>query len=1507
MGCSDGLSEANNEAPAIEFGNLESNLTASEWPSQVIVATNSIEVGSGTHISGSVVAKNSATGSVLSSNAEVVLAYNARVSGDVWADTLVLNGNVQVPGEPNDQVDGEARYNTKTGIGTSAFTLSPLALPVSVSLPSLPNITPGTIDVSVGASQTRTLGTGTYRNLSTASGNGGVPTKLILTGGTYVFSAATLGNDTRVECVAACDVRVKNRFKLGARSYWGPQSASLASDKLLLSVAGTNGSSNLKSTPHAAYVENDSEVRAFVLARNGTFRLGHRGKFMGRLVAKDVWFETDINAEVKRTEMSWVDAPIRLDATNEYDPNSALDENGDPVDSRPVVASKPSADSSTTPVSFTIPDHLPVTSGNAGNGEATFSFTNTSGQTVVCTYRGGASVAHPTEELDQMKGRWYLFESCNGGQQAGEAHLGTKFATQVLSGDSGTPWGETSVGMSIGDGCHDVIEPQILPADVVALKQGFHWDKLDKLEEVDPEGNIAVWHGLIYIERKEQLAALDRFRVMWSATPLSPVQRQAYAGKCGRVEHAADEKGVVVYAIFPAKFFNLMQDFALQAAEANIEPPFRFIVPSPLDVPGAVNADGSLRHEALAQVRYHLWLAQNATGQPAFWDDTWDWVSTAATAGWDVISNLEVDVPDAIETPFNYANSGWDTFVDFTGNLLDDAYELIQQGIQEITLVFVDSVRVRLNIRVRERDPQIGLRHLSRMWGAADPSGARPLLVPRGARVRIRQPWPVPLGNLLPAMGEDVIDPFGNVNIRAIKGLLGNGDSDICVELDSEAASMSTDIIPNEMCFFGPFHDYSSSVDANLEIDHRDVYALTQFTDARTYSQLVIGHDPSLNQVLIGWGANSMTSLLSGGRRAMALCLDFPGMGSAAINSALLLAGSIGTQTGGVGPATAGGALFGSPLYMKDVWLPDGSSRDSRGVATHEYGHFEMCSILFDQEGADSLTGLITRTWDGEDTRDDDIGLMTETWADEFALQITGGFNYMDLDEARGSAGSMNYCIGSPCADVNRNGAFDHPYRFDDKDISSERSWLDENARWSTLVRDAFDSSNGRFGSLAPGNGDYWIDPNPTGCAPPVANPTGSTNFECHTPGCVRTDKRIHIAGNALPPPNFALCATPLQPAVNGFIANDDEPVALPGSAWTEWIARFLDRSDEPNPDTFPFEYAPTSDAMIGALADVMVAHSNWCDACEVVAMHSPVVSANARMSLDPQQGAGNSGPRTFALRHERFQACQADDELRGFVGAPPREDLHIDTECNACQPLEFARLSTGQCTPCPTGSVPLPFGQTVPDPALGAPGTDGQCLICPNGTVPSSSNTCIGCQPEEIVVNGVCTACPLGHTASADQTQCVACSVDVTVDWTPIDELLCKQVSVVDFVSPPGDTCPDQLVSQVSNILDEPSGVFVGASVGNGDCPSTEVEVAAFDPAALQTSMVGAGPTSGSECPDDLACLQCLSIDGTVSPAQLSGAGAQLRVVARVTGPETNAARTFVRSVNKGGAGCEF
>ncbi len=77
-------------------------------------------------------------------------------------------------------------------------------------------------------------------------------------------------------------------------------------------------------------------------------------------------------------------APALLTAVNQHKP----------TESYTVGTASPSST-----VSFVVPARLPVSEGNAGNLLATLSFT-TGTTKVTCTYKGGASTAHPTEQLD---------------------------------------------------------------------------------------------------------------------------------------------------------------------------------------------------------------------------------------------------------------------------------------------------------------------------------------------------------------------------------------------------------------------------------------------------------------------------------------------------------------------------------------------------------------------------------------------------------------------------------------------------------------------------------------------------------------------------------------------------------------------------------------------------------------------------------------------------------------------------------------------------------------------------------------------------------------------------------------------------------------------------------------------------------------------------------------------------------------------------------------------------
>lgn len=60
----------------------------------------------------------------------------------------------------------------------------------------------------------------------------------------------------------------------------------------------------------------------------------------------------------------------------------------------------------------TVPDELPVTTGNAGNGSAQVTFELNEGGRVTCRYRGGASTSDPCTDEDLQAGLSYRFRRC---------------------------------------------------------------------------------------------------------------------------------------------------------------------------------------------------------------------------------------------------------------------------------------------------------------------------------------------------------------------------------------------------------------------------------------------------------------------------------------------------------------------------------------------------------------------------------------------------------------------------------------------------------------------------------------------------------------------------------------------------------------------------------------------------------------------------------------------------------------------------------------------------------------------------------------------------------------------------------------------------------------------------------------------------------------------------------------------------------------------------------------
>lgn len=950
------------------------------------------------------------------------LASRARVEGDLVAAGAVVK-----------QQDAVV-----TGLTRQQTAITPFK--VSTWTPTLPPQTGG--DASLEPDRQRTLTPGGYGNAFIKSRS-----TLRLSAGTYLFENMGFEPQSKLQ-IDDTQGPVVIYVRQGFMFRGSVDDAGVQPDEeveLLVTIQGST------------QVTVEAPFKGTVFAPAASVYLGplngaaHFGAFFGKSVQVEAG--TIINHRafpwtsiLPPEVVSWSDAPVIL--------RPFLGTNG----SSPISEVTPAA-----PVEFTIPDSLWVSSGNAGNGTVELSFRQPNGTIAVCTYRGRSSVAHPVTDLERAKGRRYVLMSCTGGFSAGGSAIGTWFKLRLVGADPTLP--ETMVEAHLGRGCSGPLAPPMSPEEVVAMRENFDWRTVDALAEIDPQGFPALWHGVVYIERKEQLEALDRWRVKWSALPFSETYVEKYADSCGRMQHAGDGgQGVVVYAIFPAKLFNMLRNIGIETALAGVPAPFRVIVPSTPDAPEHMNADGSLKYSALASSGYADWLAAVGPQAPGLLGDIGDWLSETGgdIAEW-TNDNIIDPATEAGEDGFGYIGSLWDTFVDWTANAIDDVWETIQEGLGSFIGLFAPEVTVTVNVQVQNRDVLLG-GQMVRGWGRPHLDGERRAIVPHGAMARIRQ-WGF---GMLPVMAEDEISSLGRVEIEALKAHEGRYKNTFCIEMDSDDGSITTDLIPNEVCSFDSldFNGFQHDTAHDLKTTQADLHAFTQIIDGADFARTVMLYTPRHAQVLTGFLANTMTSIINGGEeRAMALCLDFPSVSSTSLT--LLSQAVLG--------------LAVTPLIQKDIWWPDvGAAVESR-VMTHEYGHFMMCDLLYDASGPSALTPLIARIGEGQnDSRDDTIAITTEAFADVFSMQVMGGANYIRSDGAL--SGKVKYCqAGGSCLDFNYKG---------NNDFNPTDGFYDELARVESIMQDVFDRHDSAWRDRdQPWNGDVWGAPNASGVRPVAAAP----------------------------------------------------------------------------------------------------------------------------------------------------------------------------------------------------------------------------------------------------------------------------------------------------------------------------------------------------------------------------------------------------------------------------------
>jgi alpha-tubulin suppressor-like RCC1 family protein len=264
-------------------------VTGTTWPTETVVALNSIAARSTSLVNGDLAVITSAS-AVLSGTSELSMSTNAEITGNVRVDSIDMQSSAHVY--------GNASYNQLTGYGAiDGVKNASLTLPVPITVVAAANFTAGTTAITCAAGSTTTQSAGSFGTVTVNSGTGSAPTILRLGAGTYNFSTITMGDYARIECTGACQIDVKNRVAVGNHSYIGPgspSSTSLTMDMVKLFVEGANGVATPGGLPAAMSLGTRSQLDAFTFVPNGTLVFGPSCSGVGKFIAMDVDIGTDV-------------------------------------------------------------------------------------------------------------------------------------------------------------------------------------------------------------------------------------------------------------------------------------------------------------------------------------------------------------------------------------------------------------------------------------------------------------------------------------------------------------------------------------------------------------------------------------------------------------------------------------------------------------------------------------------------------------------------------------------------------------------------------------------------------------------------------------------------------------------------------------------------------------------------------------------------------------------------------------------------------------------------------------------------------------------------------------------------------------------------------------------------------------------------------------------------------------------------------------------------------------
>jgi hypothetical protein len=276
-----------------------------------------------------------------------------------------------------------------------------------------------------------------------------------------------------------------------------------------------------------------------------------------------------------------------------------------------------------------------------------------------------------------------------------------------------------------------------------------------------------------------------------------------------------------------------------------------------------------------------------------------------------------------------------------------------------------------------------------------------------------------------------------------------NNATGICFELDSEFVKITQHVATKELCVHSADSGYATSHEMEIQVKDSRANVFAQVNDAGRYLKTVFGHTPAKMTMLIGDAADRLATQ----DVAFAGCMGrIPN---------LVLSGAADVLLGFLHPTLITGSLSAEYLYSVDIVLPR-DNEASRGVATHEYGHAAMCSLLGAGHVQTAWTQVILQS--ATHAPNDEASYIAEAFADFITAQVAGGTNYFAVPDSRESLG-VNY------ADRDGDG-LEHNYTDADLSGSLKPEYHAKVRRVAALLHDAFDGHNGA--ATQPNDAQHW-------------------------------------------------------------------------------------------------------------------------------------------------------------------------------------------------------------------------------------------------------------------------------------------------------------------------------------------------------------------------------------------------------------------------------------------------